>query len=884
MNNKIGIYPKSITALITYSCNSRCLNCHIWQKQPDKTLKNFLNLKDYERIFNDKYIAGIGISGGEACIHPDVLSILSLIPLNKSFLIATNGLAFDKLVPITQYAQKRGNCYVMISIDGIGEMDDMVRGVPNAYKSAIQLADYLKEINMPFVISSTLNKYNVAQLKDLYKLACKYNILLHFRPVTVGGYYNSTDEEKELGVFTLEQIDDLGKDILWIINDIITTNKNYPHSILAHFAKIPDFLRGKFKLDYCLAGNSNYLLDPYGDLFPCPSVFESMGNIKDFDCSIEKLCQSARATKIQEITSHCNKCFSDCQMPANFAYNPQLVQEIMKELTPKIKLFNKTLTPKTEDKIVKIQEHKMLLDSKDTLGLSTYGIYEPYETELIKKQIKKGDVILDIGANIGYYTLIFANIVGKEGRVYAFEPDPENFAILKKNIEINNYDNVVLIRKAVSNKSGKIRLYLCEDNKGDHRIYDSYDGRESIDIEAITLDEYFKDYNGRIPLIKMDIQGAEFGAFEGMTSILKKNKNIKIFTEFWPQGLQKFGTSADKYLNLLLKQDFKLYTINERLKKIDVVRPDELLKALPPHRIEHVNLFCIRESDYNKLANEFAYPGANVHFGANCEIRELNKVWIEDNVNIENDVWLNINNDLTEDKSIRIKIGKDTTLSKGSIINSSNSSVIIGQNVFIGKNTYISDIEDDFIYINEKQIKTTNQPLIIEDNCWIGNNSKILKNVKIAKGSIIGPNTTVVDDIPSYSVVVGMPAKIIKMYDPLKEDFININNENDIENVLNTRKAKEEMFPSELLIKEMVNAEFKTKRFKRIQDRMKKESYNTVFNNQELEVPLYNYAGPNFPGLFDEFLIDILEIFPYEKVLDIGGGHNPFKRAGTSTT
>lgn len=172
--------------------------------------------------------------------------------------------------------------------------------------------------------------------------------------------------------------------------------------------------------------------------------------------------------------------------------------------------------------IAEVQGHKMFLDSKDTLALSLWGVYEPLETELVKKEVKKGDVVLDIGANIGYYTLIAAKLVGENGKVFAFEPDPTNFAILKKNVELNGYKNVVLVQKAASNKTGKLKLYLSEDNSADHKIYDSHEGRQSTEIEATRLDDYFKNYNGEINLIKMDIEGAEGGAIQGMSSLLQK--------------------------------------------------------------------------------------------------------------------------------------------------------------------------------------------------------------------------------------------------------------------------------------------------------------------------------------------------------------------------
>ncbi|MFB0524156.1 MAG: FkbM family methyltransferase [Phycisphaerae bacterium] len=247
---------------------------------------------------------------------------------------------------------------------------------------------------------------------------------------------------------------------------------------------------------------------------------------------------------------------------------------------------------------VEVQGHKMFLDSKDSLGLSITGIHEPFETELVKKEIRKRDVVLDIGANIGYYTLIFAKLVGEEGKVFAFEPDPDNFALLKKNVQINGYQNVILVQKAVSNKTAKIRLYLSEENKGDHRIYDSHEHRKSIEIEAIRLDDYFKNYNGRVNFIKMDIQGAEGGAIEGMTNLLKKNKSVKIMTEFWPIGLKRFGIDPEEFLKLLMQYGFKLYHIIEQEKKIEPVNISssysKLLDRYYPDG-DFTYLLCVKE-------------------------------------------------------------------------------------------------------------------------------------------------------------------------------------------------------------------------------------------------------------------------------------------------
>ena len=236
----------------------------------------------------------------------------------------------------------------------------------------------------------------------------------------------------------------------------------------------------------------------------------------------------------------------------------------------------------------------MFLDSKDVLRLSIRGTHEPLETEIVKKEIKSGDVVLDIGAHIGYYTLIFANLVGEEGKVFAFEPDPTNFSLLKKNVEINGHKNVELIQQAVSNETGKIRLYLSSEAH-DHKIYDSHDGRQSIEIEATRLDDYFRDYNGKIDFIKIDVQGAEGRAIQGMLNLLKKNYNVKIVMEFVPVKIKTSGVEPEEFLKLLTGLSFKLYEIVEREKKIKPANIPELLEIYAPEKNKLKNLLCLRE-------------------------------------------------------------------------------------------------------------------------------------------------------------------------------------------------------------------------------------------------------------------------------------------------
>jgi FkbM family methyltransferase len=262
---------------------------------------------------------------------------------------------------------------------------------------------------------------------------------------------------------------------------------------------------------------------------------------------------------------------------------------------PVVRTVHRFLVSRLKSGMVVIEGNKMYLDSKDSLLLSVRGIYEPFETEFIKKEIRKGDVVVDIGANIGYYTLIFAKLVGPEGKVFAFEPDPVNFALLTKNIETNGYKNVEPVRKAVSNRTGVSRLYLSKSSAADHRIYDSKDGRKSIEIETVSLDDYFKSYKGKIDFIKMDIQGSEGAAIQGMPELLK-NSRLKMIMEYWPKAANKFGIDPESLLRLVSESGFKFFELDEKTKTLKPIEITDLRKpGLSPDHI-HTNLLCRKDN------------------------------------------------------------------------------------------------------------------------------------------------------------------------------------------------------------------------------------------------------------------------------------------------
>jgi len=143
--------------------------------------------------------------------------------------------------------------------------------------------------------------------------------------------------------------------------------------------------------------------------------------------------------------------------------------------------------------LTEIQGSEMYLDPEVELCsyLLLHGVWEEHETALFKQLVKKGMVVVDLGAYIGYYTLIAAKIVGETGKVFAFEPEPHNYDLLVKNIEVNGYKNVIPVQKAVSNKTGTTYLALNPENKAGDWICDFHQGGEYIPISVTTFDAFF---------------------------------------------------------------------------------------------------------------------------------------------------------------------------------------------------------------------------------------------------------------------------------------------------------------------------------------------------------------------------------------------------------
>lgn len=218
---------------------------------------------------------------------------------------------------------------------------------------------------------------------------------------------------------------------------------------------------------------------------------------------------------------------------------------------------------------LQLPEGTLFLNAKDPVisGALALGVYEPYETELFRRALTPGMTVVDIGANIGYHTLTAAGRVGSEGRVIAFEPEPENYALLSRTIAENGSTQVTLSSSAIADKTGTFTLHLFDSNKGRHSLVPLAEGSKelagTIEVPVETLDEALRSRAiQRVDVIKMDIEGAEALALKGMRETLSQPRLI-LFMEYSPVAAERAGTSAVQLLADLGNCGFTLYEIGE---------------------------------------------------------------------------------------------------------------------------------------------------------------------------------------------------------------------------------------------------------------------------------------------------------------------------------
>ena len=163
------------------------------------------------------------------------------------------------------------------------------------------------------------------------------------------------------------------------------------------------------------------------------------------------------------------------------------------------------------------------------------------------RNLNKGDIFVDVGANIGYYTLLASKLVGPSGIVICIEPVPETFKVLLKNIKANNIRNVMVISKAAWSEHTRLKVFIPQGWYGLASVFRSSRENKSIEVKAIPLDMVLEKYK-KIKLVKIDVEGAEYYVLKGMRSALGKVQYI----------ILELSHECDKVVQLLYQHGFRV--------------------------------------------------------------------------------------------------------------------------------------------------------------------------------------------------------------------------------------------------------------------------------------------------------------------------------------
>ena len=198
------------------------------------------------------------------------------------------------------------------------------------------------------------------------------------------------------------------------------------------------------------------------------------------------------------------------------------------------------------------------------IGRSIYlkGFWEREMTDVVKDKVKKGWHILDVGADIGYYSLLFSSKCGPSGAVAAFEPDPEPWPYLNENIKMFKYSNIYPFNFALSNHSGVGMMK----SGGKGQLFPDKEGTEekTFTVKMFPLDDFWKELSWKkLDLVKIDVEGAELSVLMGMEKVIKKY-HPHLLIEIHPRQLKEvFNSSAEEVIDFLTKKySYKLSPVD----------------------------------------------------------------------------------------------------------------------------------------------------------------------------------------------------------------------------------------------------------------------------------------------------------------------------------
>lgn len=208
--------------------------------------------------------------------------------------------------------------------------------------------------------------------------------------------------------------------------------------------------------------------------------------------------------------------------------------------------------------------------------LTLYGSFEDYLGDLLTSLAIPNTVVVDVGANIGIHTVPLAKRVRHQGRVIAFEPDPDNYALLTENLKINSIGNVTVHQLALSSKAGPALLYQNTMNRGamslhPDNVYTDDKILAPVKIQTARGDDILKTLQQQISLLKIDVEGAEPLVLEGLRKTCLSNPSAAIVFEFFPPLVANFDVDPLEFLEHFERRwGLRLSIIREDARRVQI--------------------------------------------------------------------------------------------------------------------------------------------------------------------------------------------------------------------------------------------------------------------------------------------------------------------------
>jgi FkbM family methyltransferase len=288
---------------------------------------------------------------------------------------------------------------------------------------------------------------------------------------------------------------------------------------------------------------------------------------------------------------------SDTEWPGHATRAGGPLDDLVRSFMTSLEFQNRRLTTQT-DVLTRIEiEGLVLYGYDDDPGSTAYlkrGVYEPHVTALVRRLLRPGAVFLDVGANLGYYTMVGASIVGPSGRVVAIEPSPRNVTAILAAIEANRFTCVDVRMLAAASTWRPLSFGSAGTNGMTGPLTDAT--TTPTIVQGAPLAAVLADVPP-VDLVKIDVEGAEYDALDGYRALLARDRPM-IIAEFGPPGLRAgSGVSGEQFLTLVLEHGYEVSVIDED-GAVDArtTDPADIMRVFEARGIDHLDIFFTPQS------------------------------------------------------------------------------------------------------------------------------------------------------------------------------------------------------------------------------------------------------------------------------------------------